>query len=318
MFSDGNFEYEEIGGKEVRIISNLIKEREDVIIPSKVSQNNQEYIVVETGPRIFNENNYLKTISIPSTIRNIDIYFCRSSGNLYKVTFLPNSELESLGNCCFDTCQSLNEFEIPLKVKYIGSYALCATKIPKIKIPKNVSEIRIGAFAFCRYLANIEVDEENNYYTVYNGSLYTKNMKVFIASCAKSELWIKDSVEFIQDGAMTISQLLVIKLPYLLRSQGWFDKPDANTITVIYCGLRKFDRLNGNLDNTNINFITSTATKHKTNFGIEASELINYCPLDIIIDPYITKRIIKSYKTGYMLLFSCFNTSFEGGSKYFF
>ncbi len=110
----------------------------------------------------------------------------------------------SIGDYAFWCCDNLTDVVIPDSVTSIGEGALMeCISLTDVSIPASVTNIARGAFA-CSPLTEIAVDENNEYYTVYNGVLFNKDKTQLIAyPAAKTETSyvVPDSVTSIIDIA---------------------------------------------------------------------------------------------------------------------
>jgi len=150
-------------------------------------------------------------------------YFSSENGILYdkkkKVLLQCPREMEGdiiipetvvkIGDNAFFNCYYLTSISIPESVTSIGKYAfyLCL-RLLNATIPKNVKSIGVGAFAGEASMSDIQVSEDNKYFTSENGILYDKKKKVLI-QCprAKSgEIKIPESVTNIGEEAFEYCQ----------------------------------------------------------------------------------------------------------------
>lgn len=82
----------------------------------------------------------------------------------------------SLGNGSFSFSKHLKSVNFPETLEYIGDEAFIDCSALEIgKIPKNVSYIGANSFADCDLIESFEIDEENPYYTVVDGVIFTKD-----------------------------------------------------------------------------------------------------------------------------------------------
>ena len=93
---------------------------------------------------------------------------------------IPDS-VTSIGDRAFYYCSSLTSITIPDSVTSIGGFAFYDCKsLTSITIPGSVTSIGEGAFSGCKSLTSIEVDENNQYYKLIDGNLYSKDGKKLI------------------------------------------------------------------------------------------------------------------------------------------
>lgn len=79
-----------------------------------------------------------------------------------------------IADSAFKNCNSIKGIEFPETVTRIGTYAFYGSTIREVEIPSTVREIGNYAFSGCKYLASIEVDEDNANYSSSSGILYNK------------------------------------------------------------------------------------------------------------------------------------------------
>ena len=159
------------------------------------------YTVTRIAPAAFKEND-MQTVILPDTIEVIGdsafyacvnlmkvegINDCVSLINIEDNAFaycdslismkLPDS-IQSIGDYAFYVCEMWRDATIPLNTEQIGvcAYAGCFA-IKEIYIPKFVKTIGEMAFLGCEQLVDIDVAEENPYWSSADGTLYDKEMK---------------------------------------------------------------------------------------------------------------------------------------------
>lgn len=116
----------------------------EVVIPTTVTYNEEQYTVNCIGDSAFSECIYLTSITIPNSIKRI-------------------------GNKAFFMCDDLSNVIIPNSVKSIGNLAFgYCIRFKKIIIPSNVSIIESAPFYSCINLTSIVVEEENPVYDSRN------------------------------------------------------------------------------------------------------------------------------------------------------
>lgn len=117
----------------------------------------------------FSSNDFLETVSLPTTINKIGYRAFRSCSSLKNIDLSSTSvvdlefetfdgcnnfssilfpaTLRSIGGYCFRSCNSLNEFEVPEGVTSIGEYCFAdCESLNKIVIPKSVTSVEPSLF----------------------------------------------------------------------------------------------------------------------------------------------------------------------------
>lgn len=116
----------------------------------------------------------IREIAIPQEVSLIGKSAFSGVSTLAKVTFPENSNLRTIAEGAFSGVSSLSDIRLPSGLETIKSDAFASSGLTNIAIPANVSVVGDGAFAFCRNLTEISVDEQNAAYASSNGVLYNK------------------------------------------------------------------------------------------------------------------------------------------------
>lgn len=110
----------------------------------------------------------LKKVILPETIKKLNESVFMSCSTLAEINF-PN-ELESIGrNALYMT--AITEFVAPKSLKILGDNALYGTQITKVVLNDRLEKIGQAAFAACKQLAKIEIENNPNFKLV-DGVLY--------------------------------------------------------------------------------------------------------------------------------------------------
>lgn len=109
---------------------------------------------------------------IPSSVISIEKGAFSSCDDLTKIT-IPGS-VKYIKESALQACKSLTSVTIPEGVISIGRnvFTMC-TGLTSLSIPSTVSSIEIQAFTYCGSL-NIYVDDNNRYYSSFDGVLLNK------------------------------------------------------------------------------------------------------------------------------------------------
>lgn len=140
-------------------------------------------------------------VTIPEGITEIFKYAFSSNGYIKNIT-LPEG-LKTIGHRAFDGCSNLESIHLPDSLTSIADYAFCNSGIKIIDIPDKVESIGMGAFLSCdnletanlgkavsilmgnpfegcSNLENINVDDDNQFFSSQNGVLFNKTMTILL------------------------------------------------------------------------------------------------------------------------------------------
>ena len=138
----------------------------DLVIPSKVTSDGQEYVVTEIADYTFYYSN-LWTVSFPETLTTIGNNAFTWSQNLESVK-LPEA-VTTIGKGAFASCGRLTSVTLPTTLTEIGDYAFSyCTWLPSISLPETITALGKYAFEGCKKLT--EVDFPTNLATIGNGA----------------------------------------------------------------------------------------------------------------------------------------------------
>ena len=138
----------------------------DLVIPSKVTSDGQEYVVTEIADYTFYNSN-LWTISFPETLTTIGNNAFTWSPNLESVK-LPEA-VTTIGKGAFASCGRLTSVTLPTTLTTIGDYAFrYCTRLPSISLPETITALGKYAFEGCQKLT--EVNLPTNLATIGNGA----------------------------------------------------------------------------------------------------------------------------------------------------
>lgn len=162
------------------------------------------------------------TVTIPASLTNLGNFCFMESNNISSfVVNASNPNYASENGILFSKnkdslfiCPPAKQgaVSIPASVKLIGSYAFynCNKLTGSIIIPAMVDFIGYYAFYGCSLLSAFEVNAQNNYFTIDNGVLFSKNKDRLIAyPISKTGTYIiPTTVAQIDPAAFAFSQLL--------------------------------------------------------------------------------------------------------------
>lgn len=136
----------------------------DVVIPERVKLKGRNKVIVrvsdffsiKTDYNSYKSKDYLRSIILPNTVRNIGGWCFKYFKKLEKIVFSEN--LEEIPHDAFQECYSLDNITIPSSVLRIGERAFNGcTSLKSIKINEGVKEIGYAAFCLCTELETIRI-----------------------------------------------------------------------------------------------------------------------------------------------------------------
>lgn len=192
----------------------------------------------------------LQSIILPKGIKHIlpegDDYSTLSDAQLLLKIVFPQG-LETIGG--LSGCKKLQKVEIPDTVQVIQRYAFSYCKsLKNVRIPASVKEVYGTSFAHSGIKA-FEIDENNPFFTVVDGVIFSKDLTKLVAFPPKSdkkEYTIPSTTKIIGEGAFEGSELHYINIPDSVTSiEGWafqdsklrsLEMPDSVTeIGILLC-----------------------------------------------------------------------------------
>ena len=142
-------------------------ENENIIVPSHIEVNGQDFEVTEIGNRAFADCSSLISISIPNSVTSIgDAAFsgCYLLGSIDNTITIPNS-IQCINSSTFEGCYNMYSVSIPNSVTSIGNRAFAnCSKLTSLTIPNSVTSIGDDAFYSCDGLTSIQIESGNTIY----------------------------------------------------------------------------------------------------------------------------------------------------------
>ena len=117
----------------------------------------------------------------------------------------------------------LAEVKLPSTVSIIGDYAFYGCDMEDIVLPGSISSIGANPFVMCRNLTNIQVEEENFRYSIFENALYDLYTRTLISlplGCKEPEPAIMEGTQIIGSYAFYFADLERISLPEGLQVIG--------------------------------------------------------------------------------------------------
>ena len=110
-------------------------------------------------------------IRFPSSVQVIDAKAFMSNP-LSSMEFAAESNLHTIGEGAFASTTTLENVALPQSLRIIGDKAFYQSGLTAITIPANVEYLGAGAFALCKHLEAIAVEEGNAHYHALDGVVY--------------------------------------------------------------------------------------------------------------------------------------------------
>ena len=197
----------------------------EVVIPSSITSEGQEYKVTIIGGGAFEGCNGLTSISIPNSVTSIDGYAFKNCSGLTSIT-IPNS-VTVIDNDAFSGCISLTSITIPNSVTSIDDYAFYnCSGLTSITIPNSVTNIGEYAFSGCNGLTSITIPN----------SVTSFGSNAFAHCGGLTSATIGNSVTSIGDGAFQFcSSLTSVDIPNSVTSIGEKAFAECSKLENVYC-----------------------------------------------------------------------------------
>lgn len=136
---------------------------------------------------------------------------------LGKVSFASNKlesiklpdNLKYIGESAFQY-SGIKSISLPDSVEYLGKYAFNRSVLESVEIPTKIINIEEGCFEYCYQLKNV----------LFKGNIENINDYAFNSCESLAVIDIPDSVTHIGDGALQLTDIEKIKLPYNLENIG--------------------------------------------------------------------------------------------------
>lgn len=139
----------------------------NLVIPSKVTSDGQDYVVTEIADYTFYYCYNLWSVSFPETLTTIGNNAFAKCPNLRSVE-LPET-VTTIGKGAFASCQRLTSVTLPTTLTEIGDYAFSyCIVLPSISLPETITALGKYAFEGCKKLT--EVNFPANLATIGNGA----------------------------------------------------------------------------------------------------------------------------------------------------
>lgn len=210
-------------------IKSYVGKSGEIVIPDKING----YKVTVIGEKCFANKDFIKKITIPKYVQEIEYKAFSDCYSLSAITFGSDRQLRKMGEEVFSDCENLRKIVIPKNVKKIevGTFYGCkklssvtfesgsklqsigedafgeCKSLKKMVIPKSVQKIEDSAFMYCKKLSGV---------TFESGSKLQKIGEEAFSDCAKLKkitLTSKVIKSIGEDAFYGINKKAVIKVP---------------------------------------------------------------------------------------------------------
>lgn len=179
----------------------------DIVIPSSIEVDGQEYPVTHIGHSAFTNCSALRSVVIPEGV----VSFIKDPH--------PGSDNNRVYISSFQNCYNLESVTLPSTLTGIkDNLFMHCMSLRSIEIPKNVSEISAEAFEGCSGLVSITVNPDNEVYDSRGGcnAIIESATNTLIVGCANTV--IPDDVEVVGKRAFFVRNgLTSINIPENVR-----------------------------------------------------------------------------------------------------
>lgn len=143
----------------------------------------------------YNKNKDGKSVTLTYTTQSIptESYFSTYEGDFVIPSTVVNNDViydvTAIGDYAFMCCTALTGITIPNTVTSIGDLAFgTCSGLTSVSIPGSVTNIGENPFWACTSLKEFIVDNDNTYFSSFEGVLFNKDITTLIAfPCAKTQ-----------------------------------------------------------------------------------------------------------------------------------
>ena len=171
--------------------------------------------ITSIGADAFQRCKFTGTLIIPDSVTDIGMF---SFDGCTEITGLVlGKNVKTIGNMAFRDCKKLSgTLKLPDNLDTICQYAFNACEnLTSIELGKKVRSIQRCAFSSCKNVNEVSVDSENQYYTVLNNMICTKNaVLVFCPIGVSGAIEIPNTITSIREYAFKdCKNITSIKIP---------------------------------------------------------------------------------------------------------
>ncbi len=165
--------------------------------------------IEKIGDYAFSCTSFSGIFTAPRNLTRIGEFAFQFCYSIIELDFSNCSKLSYIGKGAFYNCSLIQHIQLPEGLETIGrnSFDSCSNVID-VTIPSTLSNIGLASFKNMPNLTAFYVSEDNQYYSSYDGNLYSKNQDTFYRYCyaKKDEVFtLPDSVTAIYESAFDIT-----------------------------------------------------------------------------------------------------------------
>lgn len=174
-----------------------------------VDSRNPKYISIDNNLYEKNANgdpisiagisNINKNVVVPSTVERINSLSVNGVIGLESLD-MSNTKIRIIPEQSISFCDALSTIKLPNTLESIDNIAFYGSSIKELTIPASVTTISGNALGNCKQLEKINLDANNQNFTVKGTAIYTRDMKNLVALSAIYEEYI------IPEGVITINK----------------------------------------------------------------------------------------------------------------
>lgn len=199
----------------------------NVEIPKVVTIDGVQFDAVGIGYALFYNNESLISVSLPDTITYIGSSAFDGCVNLESIKW--HEGIKYIGDAAFQICSSLKFLEFPNSVEYLGDFScnhLSSLSNEIIRLPDSIkscgktSKYPAHMFYDCgkdETFKAFEVPPDNQYYTVIDGILYTKDCKTLVSIPRGKTFSETDGVYYMPDTVENLGELSFSRNKFIRR-----------------------------------------------------------------------------------------------------
>ncbi len=170
----------------------MLDSREELLVPSEIAGKP----VVSIGNSAFYNNNSLKKVYLPESVREICDYAFDNCAALEEIVF--SSRIERIGFNAFSDCEKLKEINLPTSLKLMesSSFARCAS-LEKIYVNPALEVIERDSFIGCDAISEIHLSDVSAWCKIYFENIaanpITNAERLYVSGVLTEELIITDA-----------------------------------------------------------------------------------------------------------------------------